>query len=406
MSLLPKTGDELLGLLRKSRLMPAAKLDAFLATVPDPARAGATSLARLMLGRGLLTVFQAKQLLQGRHRGFYVGKYLVLEGLGAGGMSNVFLARHLAMGHRVALKFLPENLARDPLERRRFVAEARAVAALNHPNIARAYDVDRHGGQFYMVMEYVEGASLHALVKRHGPFTPAKAASCAAQVALGLQHLHEAGLVHRDLKPGNLLLDLTGTIKVLDLGLALDRNRPLHESAGGDDPTAVVGTADFLAPEQAVTSLEVDIRADIYSLGATLYFMLAGKGPFEDEPVARKLLLHQKVEPPPPPGPPELVALVQRLMAKKPADRPQTPAEVVDALEPFVAESIEPPDVADLPMLSRAAGAPSSHRLMSTKLSTQTVIRRNGEHSSRSLVEPPDPPAPAVVPVPPEPRPA
>ena len=400
MSALPKTGDDLLALLRKSRLLPAAKLEAFVASVPAAAKAGATSLARLMLERSLLTVFQAKQLLQGRHRGFYVGKYLVLEGLGAGGMSNVFLCRHLAMGHRVALKFLPENLARDPLERRRFVAEARAVAALNHPNIARAYDVDRHNGQFYMVMEYVEGASLHALVKRHGPFPPGKAAACAAQAALGLQHLHEAGLVHRDLKPGNLLLDLTGTIKVLDLGLALDRNRPASESAGGDDPKAIVGTADYLAPEQAVKSLEVDIRADIYSLGATLYFMLAGKGPFEDESVARKLVSHQKVEPPPPPGPPELVALVRRLMAKNPADRPQTPADVVDALEPFVVEIIDPPDPADLPRLSRAAGAPSSHRMMNTKLSTQTVIRRSGEHSSRSIiVEPEDrPKAPGKLP--------
>ena len=122
--LLPKTGDELLGLLRKSKLLKPARLDAFLANVPDAARAGAMSLARLMLGQSLITVFQAKQLLLGRHRGFFVGKYLVLEGLGVGGMSNVFLCRHMTMGHRVALKFLPENLARDPAECRRFVAEA------------------------------------------------------------------------------------------------------------------------------------------------------------------------------------------------------------------------------------------------------------------------------------------
>lgn len=339
--------DQFLDALRKSGLMAVDLLDAQLRrSAAEGPPLDAAELAARFVRDGLLTQFQADHLLQGKWRNFVIaGKYKVLGVLGAGGMGQVFLAEHTLMRRRSALKVLPKSLTADPSAVERFLREARAIAALDHPNIVRAYDIDTTDETLhFLVMEYVEGVSLHELVGRWGPVAPAAAANYVAQAARGLQHAHEAGWVHRDVKPANLLLDRAGVVKVLDLGLARllgERGETLTGRLGDD---SVLGTVDYVAPEQAVDSHAVDIRADIYSLGATLYFLLTGRPPFGEGTVAQKLLAHQTKAPRPVHElrqgvPTRLGDIVHRMLAKDPADRYLTPAAVAEALTPWAGAS-------------------------------------------------------------------
>ena len=191
-------------------------------------------------------------------------------------MGQVYLAEHARMRRLVALKVLPVFSSDDHVARERFFREARAAGTLDHPNIVRVFDLCQEGKLLYLVMEYVEGVSLQAVVGRYGPMPVEAACHYARQVAFGLQHAHELGFVHRDIKPANLLVDRLGVAKILDLGLVrseADREAGLTKQLDN----RILGTADYVAPEQAMDSSEVDIRADIYSLGATLYFLLAGR---------------------------------------------------------------------------------------------------------------------------------
>jgi serine/threonine protein kinase len=336
-------------------------LEAFI----EPLRAAGTlptepaKVAGLLVRDGLLTNFQVEQLLQGKWRRFTIGKYKVLERLGAGGMGSVYLCEHKFMRRRVAVKVLPAAKAEDPSALERFYREARAVAALDHPNIVRAYDIDQDDKLHFLVMEYVDGTSMQDLVKRYGPMDVLRAAHYIRQSAVGLQHAHEAGLVHRDIKPGNLLLDRNGIMKVLDMGLA----RFFHDEA--DDLTKkhdenVLGTADYLAPEQALDSHSVDIRADIYSLGATFYFLLTGNTPFNEGTVAQKLIWHQTRQPKSvrairPDVPAEVEAVLVKMMAKDPGHRYQTPAELMEALTALTQTPIPRPPEHEMPRLCPAA---------------------------------------------------
>jgi serine/threonine protein kinase len=352
------TTDEFVDLIRKSQLIEPEKLDAIVAGFGDAApapRAFADSLVR----RGLLTPFQAGLVLAGKWRGFQIagGKYRLLQLLGVGGMGKVYLCEHVRMKRLVALKFLPAEHLRDQSALERFNREAVAAAALNHPNIVRAFDIDQDGDLHFLVMEYVDGASLHDIVSRQGPLDITRACHYTSQAALGLQHAHEAGWVHRDIKPGNLLLDRTGTVKILDMGLARFFRGPQGDGLTEKyDSNSVLGTADYLAPEQAVNSTEVDIRADMYSLGATLYFLLTGRAPFESGTVAEKLLAHQLREPDPvsqirPEVPKSLEVVLRKMMAKKPVHRYQAPIAVVEALQPWTQVPIEPPSDEEMPRL-------------------------------------------------------
>jgi serine/threonine protein kinase len=301
-------------------------------------------VAKWCVQEGYLTKFQAQQLLKGKWRNHVINrKYKVLEPLGQGGMGAVFRCEHLALGKEVALKILPTEMTSDTSALQRFLREARALAALDHPNIVGAHDVDEVNGQYFIVMACVEGITLLDLVRRDGPMPAATAAACMVQTCRGLQHAHEAGWVHRDLKPGNLILDQDSTVKIMDFGLA----RLATPDDGGitrqhNAPT-LLGSPDYISPEQAMNSPDIDIRADIYSLGATLYFLLTGHAPFEGEPLMQKLLAHQMREPEEvsffrndiPAG---LVLVLKQMMAKKPADRFATPREVAQALEPFLRE--------------------------------------------------------------------
>lgn len=335
----PKT-DSFLDLAQRSGLVERDQLSRALLQLTEEggpeAVADTDRVAEHLVKAGLLTRWQRDKLLEGRHKGFFLGKYKLLDHLGTGGMSSVYLAEHVLMQRRVAIKVLPKNRVADSSYLQRFHREAQAAAALDHRNIVRAYDVDNDGDVHYLVMEYVEGRDLQVIVKESGPLDYPVAADHIRQAAIGLAHAHEAGLIHRDIKPANLLVDRNHVVKVLDLGLARFTEDDKASLTVAYDEN-VLGTADYLAPEQALDSHGVDARADIYSLGCAFYYLLTGQPPFPDGTLPQRLMMHQKSPPPSitekrPDAPPDLVDICLKMMAKKPAARYQSAAEVAEAL--------------------------------------------------------------------------
>ena len=355
----PATIDDFVEVLGKSGLVDGARLQPFLPQASD-SETTPRKLAARLVAAGLITRFQAEQLLLGKHRGFSLGKYRILERIGAGGHSTVYLAEHQVVRCRVAIKVLPTNRSENPVALARFYREARAAGALDHPNLVKAYDVDQDNGLHFLVMDYVDGSSLQEMVTRFGPLSIERSAHYVQQAAQGLQAAHVAGLVHRDIKPANILLDRRGVVRVLDLGLARfhsDEHEPLTVKC---DSNNVLGTADYVAPEQALNSHEVDVRADIYSLGATFYFLLSGQPLFPTGRVTQKLIWHQTRQPTPlrelrPEVPVELAAIIERMIEKDREQRYQTPAEVIEALRPWTATPIAPPRAEEMPQLSPLA---------------------------------------------------
>jgi serine/threonine protein kinase len=332
----PATARHFVSLVRKSGLLSdevLAQLDDRTDLPADPAEC-ADSLVR----ERLLTPFQAHQLLSGRFRGLVLGPYRMLRPIGRGGMGVVYLAEHTDLHRPVAIKMLARDRARQKLAVERLYREARAAAALDHPNIVRIYDVTRAAGVHFLVMEFIDGTDLQALLEVGGPLSHTRAAEYVAQAAAGLHHAHRKGIVHRDIKPANLMLAADGTVKVLDMGLARSlasaRDALTAQAAEG----MVGGTADFLSPEQAANA-PLDARSDVYNLGGTLYSLLTGRPPFEGT-TAEKLAQHQ-VSPPPDPCrlnpavPPGLAEIVARMLAKRPEDRFQSAQEATDALAPW-----------------------------------------------------------------------
>jgi serine/threonine protein kinase len=296
--------------------------------------------AKALIRAGVLTKFQAGQLLAGKYKGLRFDRLKILDRIGSGGMGTVFLCEHLGLRKRVAVKVLPPDQAGDEGVRERFFREARAAAALDHPNIVRVHDTNSSGGVHYIVMEYVDGQDLQTILNKYGALPHTRACTYIAQAALGLQHAFEKGLVHRDIKPANLLVDKDGVVKILDMGLALFHEDDKDNLTAKFDKGAVLGTADYMAPEQIMASSSVDIRADIYSLGVTLYTLINGKPPFGGS-ATQKLIGHtthratsltevrREV-------PKNLSAVVDKMMAKDPAERFQTPADVIQALTPWL----------------------------------------------------------------------
>lgn len=266
--------------------------------------------------------------------------YLLLESLGQGGMGQVFLARHLRLDRMVAVKLLPLSRSAEPRSVVRFEREMMAIGKLRHPNVIRAEDAGEHEGQFYLVMEYLPGCDLSRLVSRVGPLPIGAACELIRQAALGVQHAHELGLIHRDIKPANLLLTESGIVKVLDLGLALLTSPFTSHTNETTSVGQVMGTVDYMAPEQASNSHQIDIRADVYSLGATLYKLLTGVPPFSSNairnPMQKLVALATAIVPPAntlrPDIPDELSQILARLLAKHPDDRFACPADVAAAL--------------------------------------------------------------------------
>lgn len=343
------TAASFLAGVKQSGLIAADRLDAL---VNEIHQAGidcndSCAIATALVDRKALTEWQSDKLLQGRHKGFILGRYRLLSLLGAGEMSAVYLAEHILMERRCAIKVLPANKVQDTSYLGRFHREARAVASMNHPNIVRAYDVDMQTESgtdiHFLVMEYVEGRNIEQIVKEQGPLDYVSAVDYVRQAADGLGHAHQSGMVHRDVKPGNLLIDSTGVVKLLDLGLARFFKTSDEESLTIKHDEKVLGTADYLAPEQAVDSHQVDARADIYSLGCTMYFALTGHPPFTDGTLVQRLLAHQTKVPPSvryerPDIDDALLEILDKMMAKKAADRYQSASEVSDALARWLIE--------------------------------------------------------------------
>jgi hypothetical protein len=326
------TADEFLALLQKSDLVTPEQRDEAQAAVREGD--DAASLAKRLVESGLLTDWQAAELLAGRSS-FFLGKYKLLRVLGREGVGAVFLGEHTGLARRVVLKTISPSAA-GSLDR--FLADARALATLDHPNIVHAYSVENEGDRFYLVMEFVEGQNLKQLVASQGRLDYGVAADYVRQAAEGLEHGHRHGVIHGEVRPSNLLLGANGAVKVVDMGIS----RVEEPNPGARNPKDVrlLASVDFLAPEQAPGRGDFDRRADIYSLGCTLYFLLTGQAPFPGGPLHERLMRHQSMRPK---GigefrsdvPQGLIDVCAKMMAKKPGDRHQSAAEVSKALAEF-----------------------------------------------------------------------
>jgi eukaryotic-like serine/threonine-protein kinase len=355
------SATDLVQLLRSHQLLEAAATAEALRDLqgrfPEP-----RALARELIQRGWLTAYQINQLFQGKGNELVFGSYVLLERLGEGASGQVFKARHQKLGRVVALKILRKARLSHYHSQARFRREIEAVARLSHPNIVLAFDADEADGRPFFTMEFVEGIDLLRLVRQDGPLPVWQACDYIRQAALGLRQAGERGMVHRDVKPSNLMvttLTVPGkdgaapfevpVVKLLDLGLAR-----LTDPAGTGNLThvqTILGTPDYMAPEQARDSRAADIRSDLYSLGCTFYFALTGEVPFPAESSLEKLMKHALEEPVPvekrrPEVPPAVAAVVRRMLAKSPEDRYQSPGELAEALTRLLPAGtpILPPD--------------------------------------------------------------
>lgn len=323
--------------LTDSGLMSAADVQAFCEARPTDTRpSDGEQLARALINEKKLTPFQADQIFAGNGASLVLGNYVILGKLGQEGMGVVYKAQHRRMDRLVALKVLSPRITGRPESAQRFEREVQAAAKLTHPNIVKALDAELDGTRRFLVMEYVDGADLLALVRRCGKLPIRWASDFTRQAALGLDYAHHQGIVHRDIKPSNLLRDRSGTIKILDLGLA--RMMVADGAAELTSTGAAIGTVDYMAPEQAADSRHADARADIYSLGITLWFLLTGRLAYEGDSAMAKLLAHSESPIPSlldarPEVPPELERIFQKMVAKQPEQRYSSMADVAADLE-------------------------------------------------------------------------
>jgi serine/threonine protein kinase len=368
----------------ESGLYSQAEVDDMLRALPvDRPPQDGRQFADELVRENKLTPYQAEQIAAGHGSSLVLGAYVILDRIAHGGMGVVYRAQHRRMKRVVALKVLAPQVTETPQAHRRFHREVEAAAKLSHPNIVIAYDAGEAQGQHFLVMEYVDGVDLASYVKQHGPLPFCAASRIVLQAAHGLDAAHQHGVVHRDVKPNNLLLTRSGIVKILDMGLALLDS----ESAQHDDLTGVgqiVGTVDYMAPEQARSTRHADQRADIYGLGATLWYLLTGRAMHPGETVVERLLAHQ-TEPIPQLGdfgaiaPAEFQAVFAKMVAKRPEERYETMRQVIAAVEKYQEaagpKSAEPAvgsaaDHHDTPWGagsgsgSLAAGAPSPMRMM------------------------------------------
>ncbi len=332
--------DQFVRQLDDSALISADDVAALIDSLPAEKKPqDGEQLAKELVRLKKLTAYQAQQIYAGKGRTLVLGNYVILEKLGQGGMGLVLKAEHRRMERLVALKVLSPKVTKSPEAVRRFQREVKAAARLEHPNIVTAYDADEAGGTHFLVMQYVEGSDLSSIVKKSGPLPLDQALDCILQAARGLQYAHEHGVVHRDIKPANLLLDQRGTVKILDMGLArLDT--PGAQQDQLTDTGQIMGTVDYMAPEQAMSTKRADARADLYSLGVTLWYLLTGRPLYTGETAVEKLMAHQTKRIPSlreacPEVPPAMDAVFHRMVAKTPLDRYQAMAEVLAELEPF-----------------------------------------------------------------------
>lgn len=323
---MPISPKEFLENLRKSRLIESDRIRQLLSSPGAEASLhSAEALCGYLIQCEQLTSWQGRMLLKGVRNGFFVGKHKLLGRIGCGGMSVVYLAQHVALERLVAIKVLDGRRAQHSGGLERFLRESKATASLDHPNVVRVHDFDSLETHHYLVMEYVDGPSLHELVDEIGPLPVRAAVHYLMQAASGLAAAHDNRLVHRDVKPANLLVSSQGVVKVTDLGLA--RNEQSEAARLTIDDGGMLGTVDYISPEQALDSHHVTSAADIYSLGASFYFLLTGSPPFPGGTVSSKLIRHQMS---PPHSivqfrqdvPARIESLCFQMMAKEASERP------------------------------------------------------------------------------------
>jgi serine/threonine protein kinase len=334
--------DSFLKTVLRSGLLSREQLEDVLRQAPGDLRDDPQGLANFLVKTGQLSRFQARKLLQGKSLGLVVGPFQILAPLGKGGMSTVYLARDTRSALLVALKVLPPKKARE--EERllaRFLREMEMSQRVAHPHLAQTYDVGVSQGVYYIAMEFIPGRSLYRLVSDEGALPVSRAARLFAEAASALEHAHCRGVIHRDLKPSNIMVTPNDHAKVLDLGLAIIQGEipKDHTVVGGEG--YVVGTMDYIAPEQSTNAAKVDPRSDIYGLGSTLYFALTGQPPFPGGSALRKIKRHRKEEPTPvaelnPMVPAQFTAILNKMMAKRPEDRYESAEALRQDLLPWI----------------------------------------------------------------------
>jgi eukaryotic-like serine/threonine-protein kinase len=358
------SNDALIDVLQRCHLLPPQQLGEALALV-DARNGDVNEVAKILLERGWFTPFQMNQVLAGRCDDLMVGPYILLDRLSKSRRGEVYKARHVESECTVALKIVPLEQMTTPAAVNRFLLRMSVMAELEHPNIVQVWDADRAGETYYCAMEFVEGTDLEKAVGAQGRLSTALASEHIRQAALGLQCAHEHNLVHRAIRPGNLFLANASAqerpvTKIFDWSLAMMRPTAAAAEQGTTKSIEhqILGTADYLSPEQAMNPEGVDIRGDIYSLGCTFYFLLTGQPPFHGASVMEKALQHMSAEPEPvekinadvPGG---LATIVRRMMAKQPKERFQTPAAAALALLPFSRGNSLPAANSVLPAPSR-----------------------------------------------------
>jgi eukaryotic-like serine/threonine-protein kinase len=323
--------------IRQSGLLAQEQVDQIVAWADAP-NVDPQVVAREIVQRDWLTAFQVKLFWKGRGNELFINQYVLVDRLGEGGMGEVFRARHRRMDRIVALKIIRKERLSSPDAVRRFLREIMAAAHLTHENVVMAYDADQAGDRHFFAMEFIDGTNLARLVREKGPLPVEQACNCIRQAAVGLQHAFERGMVHRDIKPSNLLLSNTGVVKILDMGLARVESEGSQAESRITQEGLVIGTPDYLAPEQARNARTADIRSDIYALGCTFHYLLTASPPFPGSTPTEKLLRHS-TDPIPnilrPDLPPAVEVIVHKMMAKRPDERFQTPDEIAFALQPY-----------------------------------------------------------------------
>jgi tRNA A-37 threonylcarbamoyl transferase component Bud32 len=394
----PTNPVELLDWLQRHQLLlpeQANELRPLLPTFPE-----VRLLAKELIRRNWLTPFEVNQILTDKGDQLILGCYRLRERLGEGAMGQVFKAWNTRLQTVVAVKTLHKDLVANARAMDRFRQEIEAAGQLDHPNIVKVRDADEIDSRPFLVMDYIEGPNLSFRVKTQHALPIPMAAECARQAALGLQHAFERGVVHRDIKPANLLLELDPAhpeagfcVKVLDFGLARFDSERRHATRL-TQLGSTLGTVDFMAPEQAESARDADTRADIYALGCTLFFLLAGKPPFPGSSMAEKIGARLIGSPPSvrearPEVPEALDAVLKRMMARQPADRYQTPAEVADVLLPF---TVAQPPVPDMPTVeidrSILLAAPVAAPVAGVPLAQAIALPHNDAGSEVPLAQP------------------
>jgi len=356
------------GVLAKSKLLPAGEVEALHQRwLADAGGADdrVEAFAKYLVGKRVVTPWQAAMVQRGRADGFFLDGYKILDQVGKGHMGGVYKAVH-SLGQVVALKILPASRAKDARVLARFAREAKLLTQLDHPNVVRAFQLGDSGGRHYIAMEFLEGETLDDVLTRRKRLPPGEAVRLMRQVLDGLQHLHEQRTIHRDLKPTNLMVlpahargtpDTTwdATLKILDIGLGrelfLDADSAATTHTQLTVEGAVVGTPDYMAPEQAKDARTSDIRADIYSVGCVLYHCLTGRTPFPDATIMAQMLRHATDDPDPlaatvPDAPPGLQATLDMMLKKNPAERFPTPEAAAKALKRFETTGVGAPPAA------------------------------------------------------------